>query len=593
MSEEIEKKILEYPKLPNVVQGDGRQLMSLLKAFLTQASEQINLANGFKAEEIKPDNSVKTPRNFVLTFNRFGATLTWDHIADIKDLMYYEIRGKDSDSIGESILDRTIENTSTKIPVTTAGTISLYTVNKQSVHSNPSKLIYSKPRPEAPQDISLIKNNEGTLITFLEIPNNCMGANIYIDGEKFSTFDNIFLFKHDENTKIERVEVAYYDPFGEGERGIVICVLPNITGFIVERNGPNLDFYWDSVNIYGVKYMVKVANEPDWNRAIDLFQTKLNKHRYIFPNTGQYCFLIKAVDEHNNFSSNASYTFLENAGDISKNVILDFYQQDTGYSGNKINIYYDVVSQGLKLEKDSNIGEYIAKIELPERYKARNWCEYRVVGVTNNDIYWTDMNFPWDGEIAEKTLWTGGVLGDINGTVIKQQLARFIGEKTGTIENIEFDNSLLTDDGDEPIENKRASDFRAGRWASGLFIGDLTKVSYNLPAMTARFSLFFWLKKFNNLKDCIILALHNGVSFLLLGYRRKSQSFYLVDSNGVEIIINIAIRERDWIAIGISQTDNKRDLFLYSLSNNKFASASVDIIPLATLNKLYLYPKIV
>jgi hypothetical protein len=50
---ELEKTILNVPNLPNHIQGDGRYLMSLLKSFLEQTAEQVNLANGFSAEDIQ------------------------------------------------------------------------------------------------------------------------------------------------------------------------------------------------------------------------------------------------------------------------------------------------------------------------------------------------------------------------------------------------------------------------------------------------------------------------------------------------------------------------------------------------------------
>ena len=76
--------------------------------------------------------------------------------------------------------------------------------------------------------------------------------------------------------------------------------MPDVTNFMVERNDAQLYFYWDAVEIHGVHYIVKVGVTPDWNKALQLFDTPNNKHRYIYPNTGDYYMLIKAVDEHGN-----------------------------------------------------------------------------------------------------------------------------------------------------------------------------------------------------------------------------------------------------------------------------------------------------
>lgn len=593
--EKLEKKIIKPPALPNVVQGDGRYLMSLLKSFLEQTAQQVNLANGFTADEIEPgsDAKVPTPRNFTLTFSRLGAHLSWDHLSDVSVLAYYELREDTKIGNDGRLLERTRENESVRIPITFVGTIYLYAVNKEGECSNPARLNYTKARPEAPKDIALTKNNEGTLITFREIPTNCIGANIYVNEVRYQTLDNIFLYRHAENLKIEKVEVAYYDVFGEGERGTVYCVLPDVTGFVVERNGPNLDFYWEALNIYGVQYVVKVGTEPSWDRAIEVFRTKLNKHRYVYPNTGEYYFLIKAVDEHGNYSGNAAYYALQNAPDSSKNVILEFSQLDTGYSGNKVNLYYDAGVQGLKLEWEANFGEYIAEIELPQVYRARNWCEFKVVGITNTNLRWIDMDFPFNSEIAENTAVNGGAIGDISGTEVRQQIARYTGKSSYDIESVQLDGSLIADSGNDPLESLHATEFRQGRWAEGLFVSDLTHLSYALPKMTQRFSLVCFLKKTEELEDCILLTLRGAASFLWLGYDARQKCFYLTGSDGKRLEAAVDALQRDWLTFGISQGPEVRRLFVHSFCKQKTGMGEAKAGPMGPFETLYCYPKLV
>lgn len=114
---DLEKKILEAPKLPNHIQGDGRYLMSLLKSFLEQSVEQINLANGFSAEEINPEaGGYPMPRDFFLSFTRLGGELNWSHIYDVSNLAYYELRMDDNIGSSFGLLERTIENHSVMLP---------------------------------------------------------------------------------------------------------------------------------------------------------------------------------------------------------------------------------------------------------------------------------------------------------------------------------------------------------------------------------------------------------------------------------------------------------------------------------------------
>ena len=49
---DIEVELIRCPDLPNTIQGDGRYVMSLLKSYLGQINDQVNLANGFTAEEM-------------------------------------------------------------------------------------------------------------------------------------------------------------------------------------------------------------------------------------------------------------------------------------------------------------------------------------------------------------------------------------------------------------------------------------------------------------------------------------------------------------------------------------------------------------
>ena len=69
---EKEKVYIEAPDLPNVVQGDGRYLMTQLRRYLASIAEQVNLANGFKANEEIGSSGIAPPPNFTLTFSVEG-----------------------------------------------------------------------------------------------------------------------------------------------------------------------------------------------------------------------------------------------------------------------------------------------------------------------------------------------------------------------------------------------------------------------------------------------------------------------------------------------------------------------------------------
>lgn len=589
--EELKKKIIDVPNLPNVVQGDGRYLMTLLNDFLKSMATQVNLANGFSAEEINPEiGKYPTPRDFFLTFNRTGGVLTWSHLADVSKLAYYELRTDTNVGTTTGLLERTVENRSFVLPPSYVGHIYLYAVSRDKEVSSPTEISYTKERPNAPQDIAITSNSEGKLITFLEIPTNCIGANIYVGGVQFQSLSNIFLYKG--TTEIEKIEVAYYDQFGEGERGVLYLILPDVTGLLVERNGPELDFYWEPVNVYGVSYAVKVSASPDWARAVELFRTKTNdKNRYIYPNTGQYYLLVKAFDENGNYSKNAAYQLMNTEVDISRNVILEFDQRDFAYSGVKLNMYYDPAIGGVTLDREANYGEYIMDIKLYQKYRARNWCEYNVLSIGSDGIIWDDADFAWDdADIA----WAG-VIGNTDGVVVTQQIAYYAGMSTEALFAAQLNGTLLTDDKTSPNKAIHADDFRSGRWANGLYISPLTQLEYHPVDLTEDFHLMFVLKADKKLNDTILMTIGDSTQshFLYLGFDRRLNQYYLKGSDGEEIYIeNIGDKNRDWLTFGISQGKNERSLFVHSLSTGKHAMGATKAAPLGVFDTLYCYPKL-
>lgn len=579
-AEELQKKILALPNLPNVVQGDGRYVMSLLKSLLTETVLQVNLANGFTAEEINPEQGgYPTPKNFFLTFTRFGGTLTWNRIADESELEYYEVRTDTNVGASYGLLERTTLNSSTALPDIASGTIYLYAVSKSKEASRPSELNYSKPRPDAPTDITLTATNEGTLITFFEIPTDCIGATIYVDGVAYSSMDNIFLLKQEKAT-IEKIEIAYFDQFGEGERGALYIVLPDVTGLLVERNGSELDFYWDAINVYNVSYVVKVGNVADWTKGIELFTTKTNdKNRYIYPNTGEYYLMVKALDDHGNYSKNAAFYYISNEEDIHRNVILEFNQNNTLYSGNKLNVYYDPAIGGITLEREAMHGEYIMDVKLPQKYRARNWLEVNPLITTDSGTRWDDCGEVWDD--LENMLWAGET-GDLELVSIKQQIAYHLDNDTSMLFNAQLNQSLLTDDKESPTDAAHADDFRPSHWAYGLYITPLTKLAYSLKNITSKFYFSLCLKTTGLLNDCVIATIFDGHgTWIQIGFEGMLNQFYVRCSDGIELnLTNIADENRDWLTLAFSQGADKRKLFLHSLAKSKMVSSETEAIPL-------------
>lgn len=588
MAEE-KAKILSAPDLPPVVKGDGRYLMTLLRQFLEETAREVNLANGFSAEEIEnaDKGKIAAPKNFRLTFDRLGGHLSWNHIYEVENLAYYEVRTNTNVGSPVGLLERTRDNQSDKLPLTYVGHLYLYAVTKDEKVSNVTEIRYTKARPTAPEDLALTKDQQGTLISFLAIPSDCIGANVYVNEQKFTSPDNLFLYTGGET--IKKIRVAYYDQFGEGESASIYCILPDVENFIVERNGAQLFFYWDAVPIHDVRYVVKVGVTPDWDKALTLFETAINKHRYIYPNIGKYYMMIKAVDEHNNYSGNATYVVLENEKDISKNVIISLGQEADGYSGNKINFYYDSVGNELKLNSESICGEYIVDVQLPQRYRARNWFDYKVIGETNATLTFDDMDWPWESTEASITTWNG-VVGDLNGVKVVHEIARFTGqEQDNLVEVFNLNHGTDGANGTMASINQGTDVYYPGRWHDGMYVDNLTRLSYavNIPRV---FHIGFNLTMTHILDDSLILTIKSSTQFLELSYDKNSQSFGLRGSDGKTITVPANIKEHDWITFAISQGDSHRELFVHSFNYNQYWHKSIEALPLGIFTELYCSP---
>lgn len=574
------------PELPTTVKGDGRYVLSLLRKYLKSVNEQVNIANGFTQDEIEENKKGDFPRpkNFTLTFDRMGGVLNWDAVDDDK-LAYYELRTNDAIGTVTGLLEKTTATSSITLPPTASGKIYLYAVSTEGKVSNPNTLTYNKRRPEAPRDISLTKNNEGTLITFLEIPTNCIGANIYIDGTKYESLDNVYLYP---DKSITEVEIAYFDQFGEGERAKFSCVVPNVTGFWVEKNGANLYFYWDSVPVYNVTYVVKVGETNRWEEGIEIFRSKTNKHRYIRPNQSASYFMIKAMDDHNNYSNECAWYLIDTTLEINKNIVLYFDQEKVGYNGTKINLYYDSAKHGLVLENKTFTGEYLIHTQLPQKIKARNWIDDKISGLTENTLRVMDLTFPLNSKEAERFL-LNGIIGDLNNVSLKKQIARYTG-KNKDLFNAIVDGTTSAKNG--KVLKEHNVSLALTRFDNGALITDTTRLEYSC-SIPETYSLSFWMKKDKPLDDCIILTLSSKAgSRVYIGYDKQNNRFYVSDTiQGRELYLQINMSDRDWLFIGLSQSSDTRLFFIKEYNYNEKKYTKDLIPPCGMFNNVYLNPK--
>lgn len=585
---DIEKEYIEVPDLPNVVQGDGKYLMTQLRKYLASIARQVNLANGFKSKEDTGTSGYSAPPNFTLTFSMDGGLFKWDDPSYFKDIAYYELRTDTNVGADSGLVDRTSNNYSAKMPLLYAGRVYLYAVLQNGQASNGSILDYNKARPEKPQDINLSKNEQGTLVNFTFIPLDCIGAHIYINGEMYETQDNWLLYTGDA-TKIDVVKVAYYDPFGEGEMGELYCTVPRVKNFLVERNGATLDFYWDSVGINGAGYAVRVSTTPVWGNGIELFRTSLRKKKLEYPNAGNIYFLIKAYDEHGNFSDTATWFLLNSVEDQRKNIILLTDEHATHYIGNKIGTYYDAQNNGLRLVEGFYAGEYISGGYLPYTARARNWCEYKLNASTDSDIIIADLDFPLTDDRAKTITMVGGIVEDLDGIEVHAYLSERLNHGLDSLLEASLNNQLETADGDKPLESLHCDKFENGRWFNGVKENELTRLKYEFPNPATRFSFTFNVKIMEELNACTFAVIYGDSGYLKLSYR---DGFILEGSDGNDVVLDFDLGMADIISFGISQGNEERRLFVKNLNakvGTKWYQAKIKAPPIGAFTTIRFY----
>jgi hypothetical protein len=189
-------------------------------------------------------------------------------------------------------------------------------------------------------------------------------------------------------------------------------------------------------------------------------------------------------------------------------------------------------------------------------------------------------------------------------------------------------NNLLTTDGVKPKLSIGADRFHAGRWGNGLLITDFTKIEYDVSNYSSVFSMQFNLHITKVLPSTVLVVFLNTENkiWVQLGYDQHNNAFYIRGSDNKNIEVKgfndwwlntvekptlgdsvyswesttatwDSVRNKgaisDWLTFGVSQTENKRCLYIYSYNKNEFLKGEVEALPVGTLTELYCYPKLV
>ena len=164
---------------------------------------------------VEPNKHVpRPPYEGTVVFDKKGVYWSWKQY-DQNQYMWTELRLDEQPGELHNRLEVTTDLMSTEKPYARSGTAYLYNKGVGNSYSSPLKLQYAKEVPHAPENVTVTPTLEGLRIHFDKIPEDCYGANVYINEEKFYTEDNTYNFVCAMGKY--RIRVAYLDVFGEGE----------------------------------------------------------------------------------------------------------------------------------------------------------------------------------------------------------------------------------------------------------------------------------------------------------------------------------------------------------------------------------------
>lgn len=356
----------------------------------------------------------------------------------------------------------------------------------------------------------------------------------------------------------------------------------DVVGFDVIISGSYLDFRWQPIPLSGIRYEIRRGDK--WGFGELVGKTANAFYKTLFPGSGSHDFWIKAVDAYGNYSENATNASIAVLPQNDRNIIQISDEMLKGWDGTKIN--FNIIDGGLQMANLSVRGEYIAEINLPKTFLARNWIDIHTVGVAGQEIAWDMATFTWDSPEANSP-WKSTA--DIDGTVIKNQIACWKGLDKSVIDFFSMNKTVNGEDGKTPTENQKIS-YEDGRFRDGVKINDISRLSYEVNIPTT-FSTLFHIKVGFLIDSAVYLTLVGANGKLWIGYNSRTNTFFLKDNFQRYVEVDAPIlTETDYITIGIVQTTTKRKLFLKTYSSDTAISAEGDYAPLGNFTAVYLYP---
>ncbi len=199
--------------LENISVGYSYQI-TVLGRNIKGATSKIDSSPAVEYYVSPNDHTPLLPYDFTVVFDKRGVYWSWKQ-RDNSETQWTELRLDENAGMEYNRLDITTGLYSNAIPTVRVGKAYLYNKGIGNAYTQPLIIDYTKPIPSAPQNVTVIPVFEGLTISFDAIPENCLGAKVYINNEPHQITTNHFTYLC--STGEYTIKVCYTDVFGEGE----------------------------------------------------------------------------------------------------------------------------------------------------------------------------------------------------------------------------------------------------------------------------------------------------------------------------------------------------------------------------------------
>lgn len=382
-----------------------------------------------------------------------------------------------------------------------------------------------------------------------------------------------YMIKAIDSSGIESINAAF-----------VVLSLPapaSVRNFDVIQSGYNLVFVW-MANKEPDLAGYEIREGPNW--ASSQFIAQVTGTQYMMPNDvpGTRIFWIKAFDSSNIYSDYAAFSTPMIAPIDDRNVVYEQNENPT-WSGFKYNFTVD--QNKLLMNLGEKYAEYNVPINLPSSFIARTVVDDSFDAIMSDYFMtWAQAtNITW----ASNRAWVP--LGDVNSIVLEKSFTQAKAPSDNEIEAFPFSNFLTGVRNTHATQSKGVS-YQQGRFRNGLFIKNTTFVDYTINTIPSSFSVYFWIRPSVKLDLNIVKFYSDDSHWLQLLYQLEDNSFVLVGSDQVEVIVNNLIWNMDdMLLVSISQTNTTRRLHIGNIVTSSSLSESKTAAPIAVFNKISFY----